>query len=84
MHKNKLLLLIGVLVIVLGITGYILYSKTKTPVNQTQPSDSQSVKFEQQSSSDDTSSIEKDLNNTDLDDIDKESKSIQTEINSTN
>lgn len=73
------------MVIILGLSGYILYSRNKTAVTQTQPqtTDSQSIRLQQQSNSDDINSIEKDLNSTDLSNIDKESTSIQTEINST-
>lgn len=77
------MILAGSLVVALGLTGYVLYSRTKT-TSQNQPVDQQSAKLEKQASTDDATSIEKDLKDTDLDNIDKESVSIQTEINSTN
>lgn len=85
-NKNTLMILAGSAAIILGLSGYILYSRTKpaTTATQTQTSDTQSAKLEQQSSSDDINSIEKDLNSTDLNNLDKESTSIQAEINSTN
>ncbi len=81
--KNVLMILSGTLVVVLGLIGYILYSQSKTPTKK-QTTDVQAVQLEQQSDSDTTDSIEKDLNDTDLTNIDKESTSIQAEINSTN
>lgn len=80
------MILAGSLVVALGLSGYVLYSRTKTASNSnpTQTTDSQSAKLQQQSNSDDINSIEKDLNGTDLNNIDKESTSIQAEINSTN
>jgi len=83
--KNTLIILAGSLIVILGLSGYILYSRNKpqATTTQTQTTDSQSAKLGQQSNSDDINSIEKDLNNTDLNNLDKESTSIQTEINST-
>lgn len=72
------MILAGALVIILGLTGYFLYAQS-----QKASQDPQSIKLEQQSDSDETDSIEKDLNETDFQNIDEESTSIETEIKST-
>ena len=85
-NKSSLIILVGGLVIVLGLSGYILYSKTitisKSKAAQTTNSESgeqpdeqsieQPVKFDQQSNSNDFDSFEKELNDTDLNNIDTE------------
>ncbi len=81
--KTNLILLSGIALIALGITGYFLYSKPKIS-SESQTTDQQSMKLEKQSDSDDLDSIEKDLDETSLTNVDKESVSIEQEIKSTN
>lgn len=74
--KNSLLILAAILVVLLAGTGYYL-SKNK-PLEIT-PRDV--TKLTTQSSSDDVDAIEKDLNQTDLADLDAELTDIEAEFN---
>ena len=80
--KNSLMILAATLVIALGLVGYFLYFQSRG-ISQNQTVDPQTMEFEKQSNSDETDSIEEDLNDTNLDDIDKESVIIEAELNST-
>lgn len=80
--KNSLMILAAALVVALGLIGYFLYFQSRE-ISQNQTTDPQSVELEKQSNSDETDSIEKDLNDTNLTNIDKESVSIEQELNST-
>jgi len=83
LKKTNLTLIIALLVIGLGTTGYFLYSRSKASTGS-QTTDKESAKLEKQSDSDDINSIEKDLDDTNLNTVDKESVSIEQEIKSTN
>lgn len=79
MKSNSFLLtLAAFLVVALGIMGYMIYNQD--PISN--KVDVQTVTLNKQSPSDETDAIEKDLNNTDLDSIDKEVGDIDKELNS--
>ena len=76
------MILAATLVVALGLIGYFLYFQSRE-IFRNKVTDSQSMELEKQSSSDETDSIEKDLDETNLNDIDKESVIIEAELNST-
>ncbi len=65
--KNLLVVLAGVLVVALGLIGYLFYSQSATSLKK-------------QSSSDDTSSIEEDLNSTEINSVDSDLTNIEKQI----
>lgn len=77
--KNFLIALAAILVIALGIMAMSLTRRPKTPSFENE------IKMlETQSDSDTIESIEKDLNDTELGDIDRELQDIEREVNQTN
>ena len=76
--NNLLITLAGFLVIALGIMAYVTYNMKPDNVI----TDTQTVTLMQQSEDDETESIEKDLNDTGLDDMDKELDDIDKELSS--
>lgn len=77
--KNKLVIsLLAILVIVLGLFAIIMSSKD---VAFPKKYERQITKVEQTSDSDDVESIEKDLDETDYDNLDAELVDIQAELN---
>ena len=81
LDKNTFLLLAGTAVILLGLVSY--FFSTQNPVRQAYV-DNQTVKLETLSNSSDSDSIEKDLNDTDLNSLDTELDDIDKELNVTN
>ena len=77
---NFLLILAVVALIGLGTMGYVIYRQDQI----LQGLDQATLTLGKQSSSDETEAIEKDLNETELEDMDKELLEIDTEINSSN
>ncbi len=78
---------IGVIIIVLLLTlgGFYFYGdqlnkKAATPEEIQKTPDESAMKLQEQSASDETSSIEADLNATDLNGLDKELQDIETEL----
>lgn len=78
--NNFMMLLAGFLVVALGIMGYVIYNQNKV----LESLDKETLMLNTQSTSDDTTEIEEDLDNTDLDDLDKELIDIEAELNSSN
>lgn len=77
--KNKLVIsLLAMLVIVLGFFAIVMSSKD---VAFPKKYERQITKVEQTSDSDDVDAIEKDLEETDLDNLDNELVDIQAELN---
>lgn len=77
--KHTLLFLAGVGVVIAGLLTFVLFLSFK---GREGPSfDSELQELRTQSSDDSVDSIEKDLNETDLEDVDKELQSIEDELN---
>lgn len=77
---NKLVIsLLAILVIVLGLFGYVISSNKS--LTDTKSFEREITKVETISKSDDINTIETDLNQTDLNNLDQELSSIQTELN---
>jgi CBS-domain-containing membrane protein len=76
--KNELMVLAAIVTILLFVMGYTLYNRTN---KSNQPVDFMTKQLTTQSETDDINSIEADLNNTDLDNIDKEIQGIESELN---
>lgn len=73
--KNTIIVLAGGLVVILGLAGYIMFlSQKETTEVQVSP---EIRKIQTQSASDETPAIEADLNNTDIDSIDKDLNDMQ-------
>ena len=80
MKETRLIIVLAaLLLIVLGTVSYLLASGKLT---SQVPFESSIKDMEVLSDSDETADIEKDLNATELDDVDKELDSIESEINS--
>lgn len=78
--KNKLVIsLLAILVIVLGVLGYVISSNKS--LTETKNFEREITKVETVSETDDIDSIEEDLKATDLDNLDQELSSIETELN---
>jgi len=75
--NNFLMMLAAFLVIALGIMGYMIYTQDKTLKSL----DKATFSLSKQSSSDETSKIEDDLEDTDFSNLDKEVFGIESEIN---
>ena len=73
--QNIFLIFLSGAVLTLIFAGFVLF---KTP--KTQITDQQTVNLSHQSSSDETSELEKDVLGTDLSDIDKELEQIESEL----
>lgn len=80
-QNSFLLVLAGFLVVALGIMAYVVYNQKPLVEKVT---DEQTKMYIDQSDSTETDSIEKDLMDTSFDDIDKELKDIETELNTVN
>jgi len=81
MNKNKnnfIILLAGVLILLITFFAYQLVLRGKINLNL---ADNATAKLEKQSTSTGLKSIEKDVNATDLSDIDKELVDIEKELN---
>lgn len=77
--KNKLVIsLLAILVIVLSVFAYVLSTKT---LESTKSFEREITKVEEVSDSDEVESIDEDLDQTDVDSLDKEMLDIQAEIN---
>jgi Tfp pilus assembly protein PilO len=79
-NNNFMMLLAGFLVVALGIMGYVIYNQNKV----LESLDRETLKLNTQSSSDDTAEIQNDLEDTNLNDLDKELIDIEAELNSPN
>ncbi|OGM20025.1 hypothetical protein A2863_02400 [Candidatus Woesebacteria bacterium RIFCSPHIGHO2_01_FULL_38_9b] len=77
--KNFLFLLAALLVVALGIMALYSYNKPKPKSQNTFNKELNQIKS--QSGSDSLEAIEKDVNDTELNDIDKELQSIDNELN---
>ncbi len=76
--KNMLFVLAAILVVALGVIGYVYYSQNLSLGKM----DRVASELKEQSSSDDVSSIEADLNDTEMDSIDSDLTNIEKEITS--
>lgn len=74
--KNFMLLLAAIAVIALGTMAYVIYYQDQVLQNM----DKATVTLGQQSTSTETESIEKDLDNTNLDNLDQELSDIEKEL----
>lgn len=81
-RKNFMIFLAAVLVVALGFMALTLtrQSRVKMPLTE---DEKEIQEIQTQSKSDDVSEIEKDLNNTDLMDLDKELPDIENEFDAT-
>ena len=78
--NNKLVIsLLAILVIVLGVLGYVISSNKS--LTETKSFEREITKVETISKTDDIDSIKEDLKATDLDNLDQELSSIETELN---
>lgn len=78
-NKNTTLLLSAVVLVLVVIMGYVTYTR-RASVSKPKV-DSSIQKLQEQSSSTEVSSIEKDILDTDLSDLDKELEDIEQELN---
>lgn len=77
MKKKGIIALLAILALVLGIFAYLFSTNTLvSPIKY----EKELAKVEQMSDSDDISDIEKDLEETDLDNLDSELSDIETEL----
>jgi len=74
--KNMLFVLAAFLVVVLGVIGYVYYSQSLI-LGMT---DRVTTSLKKQDSSDETASIEKDLNDTEMNSIDSDLIIVETQI----
>lgn len=75
-NNNFIIILAAFLIIALGVMGYVIFNQ-----GQTQDLvDKATVSLGRQSSSDETDEIERDLKNTQLDNLDQELDSIEQEL----
>ncbi len=74
--KNMLMVLAAILVVALGVIGYVYYSQGVALGTM----DKVTTTLQTQSNSDETDSIEKDLNDTEIDSLDNDLDSIEKEI----
>lgn len=83
MNKNKGNILLPVVIVALvGFTvfGGLILRQRLTPTTPSTTFDTQTQQLSQQGSGDDVTSIENDLSDTDLSDLDKELKDIDKEL----
>lgn len=76
--EYNMLIKAGVLAILIGIIGYLLYQNKYSSTISVQK---EVRKLEKQSSSNEVSAIEKDLNDTNLSNLDTELNDIEKELN---
>lgn len=76
-RKNFLLLLAAVLVVAMGLMAMMLYQTPKAPVTYEQ----QLQQLQTQSQSDQVRDIERDLKESNFNDVDRELQDIETELN---